>query len=140
MSVLNEAARAAITGGNLAHMVTLNEDGSPQASVVWVGLDGDDVVSAHLGRYKKLRNVERDPRVTISMEVDGPFEAGGLMKRHLVIEGIARVVEGGAPDLLRRLAEVYVGPGTGFPPPGTDPGAGFVLHVAPQRVRGVGPW
>lgn len=140
MPVLNDAARAAITGGNLAHVVTLNDDGSPQVSAVWVTLDGDDIVSGHLGRYKKLRNVERDPRVTISMEVEGPYEAGGMMKPYLVVEGRARVVEGGAGKLLRRLADLYIGPGTGFPPAEVDDDAGHVLRVTPERVRGVGPW
>ena len=62
MSVLNAAARAAITSGRLAHLVTLNPDGSPQVSVVWVGLDGDEIVSGHLDDRQKLRNVKRDPR------------------------------------------------------------------------------
>jgi hypothetical protein len=45
MTVLNDAARTAITSGNIAHLVTLNADGSPQASAVWVGLDGEDIVT-----------------------------------------------------------------------------------------------
>ena len=52
----------------LAHMVTLNADGSPQVSCVWVGLDGDEIVSGHLPRNQKVKNVERDPRV---VDLDG---------------------------------------------------------------------
>ena len=48
MSVLPESARAVLESNALAHLVTLNPDGSPQVSVVWVGLEGDDFVSAHL--------------------------------------------------------------------------------------------
>ena len=62
MSVLNDATRTTLTSGRLAHLVTIDPNGSPQVSIVWVGLDGDEIVSGHLGdRQKKLRNVRRDP-------------------------------------------------------------------------------
>jgi Pyridoxamine 5'-phosphate oxidase len=51
----------ALVEGPMAHVTTLNPDGSPQVSVVWVGLDGDDLVTGHLHHGVKLRNVERDP-------------------------------------------------------------------------------
>ena len=44
--VLSDEARAALLAGRLAHLVTVNADGSPQLSAVWVGLDGDDIVCA----------------------------------------------------------------------------------------------
>src|SRR5438309_9253399 len=69
--VLNEAVRQALTAGHLAHLVTLNDDGSPQVSVVWVGLDDDEIVCAHLGSWKKVRNVQRNPRVALSMVTGG---------------------------------------------------------------------
>ncbi len=66
---LPESARALIESGRLAHLVTLNSDGSPQVSCIWVGLDGEELVSAHLGAgQQKLRNVRRDPRVSLSIE------------------------------------------------------------------------
>ena len=66
---LPDGARALIESGRLAHLVTLSRDGSPQVSCVWVGLDGDDIVSAHLsGTQQKIRNVRRDPRVSLSIE------------------------------------------------------------------------
>jgi predicted pyridoxine 5'-phosphate oxidase superfamily flavin-nucleotide-binding protein len=55
--------RDLITSGPMAHLTTINADGNPQVSVIWIGLDGDDVVSGHLSRYQKVRNIERDPRV-----------------------------------------------------------------------------
>ncbi len=58
--VLSDAVRQALTAGHLAHLVTLNPDGSPQVSVVWVGLDGDEIVCGHLGSWKKVRNVQID--------------------------------------------------------------------------------
>jgi hypothetical protein len=47
--ILKATVRQALTA--LAHLVTLNKDGSPQVSIVWVGLDGDETVSAHLNLY-----------------------------------------------------------------------------------------
>ena len=114
MTVLTPEARDVITAGRLAHLSTVNADGSPQVSIVWVGLDGDEIVSGHLGMRQKLRNVQREPRVVLSLET-GHRNAMGL-DEYLVVRGTARVTEGGAPELLQRLAEVYLGPGTRFPP------------------------
>jgi hypothetical protein len=47
VSVLIDQARAALVSGHLAHLVTLNPDGSPQVTIVWVGLEGDEIVSGH---------------------------------------------------------------------------------------------
>lgn len=138
MAELNPAARALIESGALAHLVTLNEDGSPQVSVIWVGLDGDELVAAHLsGGQRKLLNIRRDPRVVVSFEGPGTNAIG--MRDYLVVHGRARVTEGGAPELLHRLAQVYVGPGTTFPPM-PDPPAGFVTHITVDRVGGSGAW
>ena len=138
MGVLNEAGRQLIASGALAHLVTINDDGSPQVSVVWVGLDGDELVSGHLdGRQRKLQNLRRDPRVTVSFEGPGANAVG--MRDYLVVHGLARITEGGAPELLHRLAQTYVGPGTVFPPM-PDPPPGFVSHITITRVGGSGPW
>jgi PPOX class probable F420-dependent enzyme len=130
-------ARELLESDALAHLVTLNPDGSPQVTCVWVGLDGDEIVSGHLGRFQKLRNVERDPRVTISLET-GRTNAMGL-REYLVVHGRARIEEGGAPELLQRLAYTYIGEGVTFPPM-PDPPPGFVLRTTVERIGGVGPW
>jgi hypothetical protein len=105
---------------------------------IWVGVDGDEIVSAHLaGSQRKLANVARDPRVVISMEAEGANEIG--MQHYLVIHGRARITEGGAPELLQRLAYVYIGAGVKFPPM-PDPPPGFVMHVEVDRIGGHGPW
>jgi PPOX class probable F420-dependent enzyme len=138
MAVLNAAAQALITsGGRVAHLATINADGSPQVSVVWIGLEGDEIVSGHLGDRLKLRNVRRDPRVALSVETGVVNEFG--LAEYLVVRGRARVTEGGAAELLQRLAHVYLGPDVVFPPPG-EHAAGFVLRVLPESVAGVGPW
>ena len=138
MSALNDRARAFLETGPLAHVVTLNPDGSPQVSVVWVGLDGDEIVSGHMFDHRKLRNVRRDPRVAISFQ-PGAIPPGTFLAEYLVVHGSGRVTEGGAADLLRRLAKVYVGPEFDFPVP-PDAGPGWVLRVSAERVLGTGPW
>lgn len=137
MSLLTDDVRRVVAAGRLAHLVTLNPDGSPQVTVIWVGLDGDELVSAHLFDQRKLRNVRRDPRVAVSLE-SGGVNAMGLPE-YLVIRGEARITAGGAPELLQRLAEVYMGPGVRFPPMDAPP-PGHVMHIRPTRVGGVGPW
>ena len=137
MTVLPPSAAELIESGQLAHLVTINRDGSPQVTCVWVGMDGDEIVSAHLFPQQKLRNVERDPRVALSMEAQTANAVG--MRHHLVVHGRARIEKGGAPEWLHRLAQRYVGPGTEFPPM-PDPPPGVRLRITPERVGGLGPW
>jgi len=65
--ILNDIVRQALTSGHLAHLVTLNKDGSPQVSIVWVGLDGDDIVCGHIRLHQKVQNIQRDARVALSI-------------------------------------------------------------------------
>ena len=103
--------REALTAGHLAHLVTINPDGSPHVTIVWIGLEGDEIVSGHLPFHRKLRNVQRDPRVSLSIEVGGHNEMG--LANYLVVEG-RHITEGGAAGLLQRLATVYIGPDVKF--------------------------
>jgi PPOX class probable F420-dependent enzyme len=135
---LPDAARALIESSALAHLVTLNPDGSPQVTCVWVGLDGDELVSGHLSdRQQKLRNVRRDPRVVMSIEGTAMHPPG--LKEYLVVHGRARLEPGGGAELLQRLARVYLGPEVKFPPM-DDPPPGHVMRITPERLGGVGPW
>ena len=136
--MLPESAREVIESGALAHLVTLNPDGSPQVTCIWVGLEGDELVSGHLmSERQKLRNVRRDPRVALSIEGTRVHPPG--LKEYLVVHGRARIEDGGAPELLQRLARVYLGPDVKFPPM-EDPPPGHVMHITPERIGGVGPW
>jgi PPOX class probable F420-dependent enzyme len=137
MADLHPEARQIIESDALAHMVTLNPDGTPQVTCVWVGLDDGEIVSAHLGRYQKVKDIERDPRVAISIEGEGLSERG--LRRYLVVRGTARIQEGGAPELLQRLAHTYIGPDAKYPPM-DDPPPGFVIRLTPEKVGGEGPW
>jgi PPOX class probable F420-dependent enzyme len=134
---LTDEVRAALTAGRLAHLATINPDGSPQMSVVWIGVDDDEIVIGHLMGGRKVTNIARDPRVTLTVEAEGANPVG--MTNHLIVHGTARLQEGGAPELLQRLAEVYLGPGVKFPP-FDDPPPGNVIRITIDRIGGVGPW
>lgn len=137
MSLLPDTAAELVDAGHLAHMVTINADGSPQVAIVWVGRDGDELVTAHLSpTQQKLRNLRRDPRVVLSIEAR--TRNYGL-DEYLVVHGTARLVDGGAPELLQRLARVYLGPDAKYPPM-EDPPPGTVCRITVDRVGGVGPW
>jgi PPOX class probable F420-dependent enzyme len=137
MTGLPDSARSVIESAALAHLVTLNRDGSPQVTCVWVGLDGDEIVCAHLPRHRKVENIERDARVALSIEAEGSNELG--LRHYLIVYGRARITQGGAAELLQHLAETYLGPGVKFPPM-PDPPPGYITHIAVDRLAGVGPW
>jgi PPOX class probable F420-dependent enzyme len=137
MAALPDSARALLESDALAHLVTLEADGRPQVSIVWVGLDGDEIVCAHLPEHRKVRNIRRDPRVALSIEGTQTNAIG--LKEYLVVHGQARITEGGAAELLQRLAHTYLGPDVRFPPM-DEPPPGFITHIAVERIGGVGPW
>lgn len=134
---LANSARTLINSGTVAHVVTLNDDGSPQMSAAWVGLDGDEIVIATLFDQRKLRNLRRDPRISLSIPSTST-NAWGLLE-YLVVYGTARITEGGAAELLQTLAHTYLGPDVVFPAM-ADPPAGFITRITPERLGGVGPW
>jgi PPOX class probable F420-dependent enzyme len=135
---LPESAKELIRSGALGHLVTIGRSGAPQVTCVWVAVDGDDLLTAHLSlRQKKLENVHRDPRVAVSFEGSTIHPPG--LREHLVVHGRATIEEGGAAELLQELAHVHLGPDVRFPPM-DDPPPGVRLRIAAERVGGIGPW
>lgn len=132
-----QEVRNLIESGHPAHLVTLNPDGSPQVTLVWIGLDGDEIVAGHLPRNRKVQNIERDPRVAISIETN--TKSAMSLTEYVVLYGQARIQQGGAAELLQRLAYVYIGPGVKFPPMDNPP-PGYVTRIRVDRIEGVGPW
>ncbi len=136
MSVLPRELRDLVESGPLAHLSTINADGSPQVTVIWIGLDGDDLVSGHMSRHAKLRNIERDPRVVLSF--DAPREPGVFLNPYAVLRARAAVAPSdGTWDLLNRLAKVYLSRDTEFPAPR---GPGYIVRYSVERIGGVGAW
>ena len=131
---LNDAARELIGDGTDATLVTLNADGSPQVTVVWMALestpDGDELVSAHLTEYQKTRNIRRDPRVAVTILAT---RQAGQQTPYLAIIGTARIEEGGAPALLKKLAKVMLGIRRALP---TAECPGRFAHPHPYRKGG----
>ena len=64
---LSDATLRLVDGRNYAVMATVNPDGSPQTSVVWVGRDGDDLLFSTVEGRVKHRNMLRDPRVSVTV-------------------------------------------------------------------------
>ncbi len=134
---LPESARKLIEGAAHAHLVTLNPDGSPQVSLVWAMMDGDDILTAHLYPTKKVRNILEDGRVAISFESESKSDMG--LTEYLVVHGQATIEEGGAAELVQQMAYTYLGPDVKFPTM-ENPPPGFTNRVKVERITGVGPW
>jgi PPOX class probable F420-dependent enzyme len=137
MTSIPRSARTVLESSAPAHLVTLNPDGSPQVTVVWVGLDGDEIVAAHLPEHRKVRNMRNDSRVALSIETDTRNALG--LTEYLVVYGTARITEGGAASVLQDLARTYLGPDVRFPPTDNPP-PGYITHITVDRIAGVGPW
>jgi PPOX class probable F420-dependent enzyme len=134
---LPPSARDVLESDAVATLVTLNPDGSPRVTVAWVGLEGDEIVIGTLPEQRKLANMRQDPRVALVIQTRN-LNPYGLLE-YLVVHGSARVTEGGAPQLLQRLARTYLGPDVTFPPM-PNPPPGYVIRITANRVGGVGPW
>jgi PPOX class probable F420-dependent enzyme len=138
MAAIPESVRRFLADGPLAHVVTLDPDGTPRVTLAWAGVDGDEIVMATFfgTDQKKVQNLRRDPRVTLSFEAKS-FEGEGLYP-YVVVQGRARITEGGALDVMDHLAQSYIGPGQKFPM--RDVPEGIVYHVTADRIYGQGPW
>lgn len=134
---LSDAALELLQSDAVGTLATLNADGSPHMSMAWVGLEDGEIVIGSITDQRKLRNIRRDPRVSLSIQTGRTNQAGLL--EYLVISGTARITEGGGAELLGRLARTYLGPDAVFPPM-PDPPAGVVTHITVDRISGVGPW
>jgi PPOX class probable F420-dependent enzyme len=135
---LPEPAKELIRSGALGHLVTIGAGGGAQVTCVWVAVDGDDLLTAHLNPgLRKLDNVRRDPRVAISFEGTEIHPPG--LREYLVVHGTATIEEGGAPELLQELARVQLGPEVRFPAMDNPP-PGVRMRILVERVSGIGPW
>jgi PPOX class probable F420-dependent enzyme len=116
---LNDAVRTLLDEANHAVLATINEDGSPQTSVVWVDREGDEIVISSRQGRRKDRNMRRDPRVSLSV---WDHKDPGL---YAEIRGRATVTDDPGRALAVRMAKKYEGP---------DGGQEF-LELPPEHVR-----
>jgi PPOX class probable F420-dependent enzyme len=134
---LSDAALDLLASDAVAIVTTLDEDGSPHVSSAWVGVQDGEVVLGTLDDQRKLRNLRRDPRVALTIQSEHINDWG--LREYLVLNGTARITEGGAAGLLQQLAHTYIGPDAVFPAM-PNPPPGFVTRIHIDRVAGVGPW
>ncbi|MFJ6101723.1 PPOX class F420-dependent oxidoreductase [Streptomyces sp. NPDC092359] len=128
---LNDSVRALLDDVNVAVLATVQPDGSPQTSVVWVGRDGDDVLISSTEGLRKIRNIRADSRVSLILH----DRRDALV--HAEIRGTATVVEDAGRVLAVRLAEKYEGEGAGreyleLPPEQVR----VVVRITPSKVVG----
>jgi PPOX class probable F420-dependent enzyme len=131
-----QSVRDFLATGPLAHVATINPDGRPHVSLAWAGLDGDELVFATFADQHKMDNLRREPRVVVSFQAR-EYDGQGLWP-YVVIDGRARVFEGGAPAVMDYLAGFYIGPGAKYPM--RDMPEGLTVRVTIDRIYGQGPW
>jgi PPOX class probable F420-dependent enzyme len=101
---LPDQARALLDGANLAVLATVNPDGSPQTSAIWVGRDGTDVLISSTAGLRKIRNLEADPRASlIVIDATDPL-------RYAEIRGTATITPDTDRAVAQALAIKYEGP------------------------------
>ncbi|WP_031465365.1 PPOX class F420-dependent oxidoreductase [Sciscionella sediminilitoris] len=127
MAILNEAVRAIIDGRNYATVATVNPDGSPQTSVVWCERDGDDLLFSTTRGRRKTRNMERDPRVSVSIfDREDPY-------KYAELRGTVRITEENGRALIDKLSNAYHGKDFRAEPEGT---VRVVVRLTPEKVTG----
>jgi PPOX class probable F420-dependent enzyme len=132
------APAEALLGSNaLAHIITLNPDGTPQVSVVWCGVRGERVLFCTRSDTAKVRNLRREPRVVLSVEDEARNAAG--TQQHLVIHGRAEVLGPADPALCDELCRIYVGRADHALNLRDAPDA-VTVAVEVLRIGGNGPW
>ncbi|MFF9770527.1 PPOX class F420-dependent oxidoreductase [Streptomyces sp. NPDC014636] len=110
---------------------TIQPDGSPQMSPVWVKRDGDDVLFSTTVDRRKYLNLERDSRVTVVvMNPEEPYE-------YAEIRGIAELTTDGGPELIDELSRKYTGKDyADFNPASAQDAQRVVVRVRPRKVVG----
>lgn len=125
--VLPDAARSILDRDEFAVLATLEPDGSPQQSVVWVERDGDDVLVSTVKGRRKHENLVRDPRVSLLVYPrDNPYS-------YVEVRGTVTMTEEGGRDLIDRLSARYTGQVRYPGDDGTD-NTRIVIRITPTRV------
>ena len=109
---LNGEIRRLLDGRHFAVLATINPDGGPQTSAMWVDRDGDEVLFSTVAGRRKHRNLERDPRASLTvLDSDDPYNYVELRGRVTIEEDVGRAFDIG-------LSHAYDGHDPDPDPPG----------------------
>jgi len=131
VKTLNERQAALFTGRNWGVIATIREDGSPQATPVWIDYDGADVLVNSARGRTKVKNIERDPRATVTV-----LPAEDQQSGYVMVSGPATVVAEGALEHIDMLAKKYLGEDK-YPYLGTGEER-VIIKIHPERIDGFG--
>jgi PPOX class probable F420-dependent enzyme len=124
---LSAAVRALIDGPNFATVATLDPDGGPQTSVVWIGLDDDALVFSATEDRRKVRNLRRDPRLAVSItDAANPY-------RHTQLRGTVTLIPDPDKTLPKTLSHKYLGED---PPPEGPEAERVIVRLQVEKVAG----
>ncbi|MCG8917823.1 PPOX class F420-dependent oxidoreductase [Actinokineospora sp. PR83] len=127
MAALSETARKIFDDHNHVVLATINPDGSPQTSVLWAKRDGDDILLSTVRGRKKARNLERDPRVSLTAyDRENPYS-------YVELRGSVSITEEGGRELIEELSQAYAGESYPEEPEGT---VRVVVRLTPDRITG----
>ncbi|AYN40688.1 PPOX class F420-dependent oxidoreductase [Streptomyces dangxiongensis] len=131
-AALSDRVKSLLDGTVFIVVGTLQPDGSPQMSPVWVKRDGDDVLFSTTTDRRKYRNLERDPRVTVVvMNPDQPYE-------YAEIRGVAEMTTEGGRQLIDELSRKYTGKDyADFNPASVHDAERVVVRIRPRKVVGM---
>ena len=132
-----DAVREFLSKGPFAHVVTRHPDGRLHVTLAWAGFEGDELLFTTFFDQHKTEDIRRDPRVTLSFQANENTK-GEFLHPYVVIDGQARVVDGGALEVMDALASAYIAPGAQFPNRNVPDGA--VYRVTVERIYGTGSW
>ena len=131
MATLNEKQAALFTGRNWGVIATVRADGSPEATPVWVDYDGENVLVNSARGRTKVKNIERDPRATVTV-----MPAENQQSGYVMVSGPAKIVDEGAVEHINMLAKKYLGEDKY---PYLGPGEQrVIIQIRPERVDGFG--
>jgi PPOX class probable F420-dependent enzyme len=131
--VLTDQVRQIIDGPHLSVLATTNPDGRPQTSVIFVTLEGDDILFSTIEGRRKTANMRRDPRVNLLVHT---LPVGAEGSTYATISGGVELSDDPGGAFHQVLYDIHMGGAT--PPP--EPGAERVIvRITPQTVY-VSPW
>ena len=124
---LNDETRRLLDGPNFAVLATINPDGAPQTSAMWIGRDGDDLLFSTVEGRRKHRNVVRDPRISVTvLDAADPYNYVELRGTATITEDVGRKVD-------NELSWKYDGKDVDPDPPGT---VRLVVRVVVDKATG----